>query len=216
MTTRIQYQQGDHVCALYSTREEQLSAAVEYVRSGLARGERCLWVCCEHTPDDFRAALDAAGIAVAAEESRGALVLLTKHEGHLSGGYFDPDKMIHMLHTAVREALDLGFSGLCAGGDMSWLLDEAEGSERVAEYEARLNAFYPSSKSLGLCLYNRHRLPTAALDHSLATHPYVRVGSNLLMNNPFYEPHEQAMLRTADGGAFPRKDAWFQSELAGL
>jgi len=31
---RIQYQQGDHVCTLYSTRDEQLSAAIEYLRGG--------------------------------------------------------------------------------------------------------------------------------------------------------------------------------------
>src|SRR5689334_5937658 len=74
--------------------------------------------------------------------------------------------MIHMLHAAVKDALDAGFAGLCAAGDMSWLLDEADGSERIAEYEARLNEFYPSSRALGLCLYNRNRLPAATLDHA--------------------------------------------------
>ncbi len=40
----------------------------------------------------------------------------------------DPDKMITMLYGAVKDALDAGFAGLCAAGDMSWLPDEAEGS----------------------------------------------------------------------------------------
>jgi len=44
-TPRIVYQQGDHVCTLFSSREEQLTAAIEYVRGGLERGERCLYVC---------------------------------------------------------------------------------------------------------------------------------------------------------------------------
>jgi len=60
----MQYQQGDHVCTLYSTRDEQLHAAIDYLRGGLARGERCLYVCCEHTPDEFRAGLRDAGIDV--------------------------------------------------------------------------------------------------------------------------------------------------------
>ena len=137
---------------LYSTRDEQLAAAIEYIRGGLDRGERCLYVVGEHTPDEFRTGLRAAGIDVDAEEARGALILLTKHEGHLKGGYFEPDKMITMLHAAVKDALDNGFAGLCAAGDMSWLLDEADGSHRIAEYEARLNEFYPSSCALGLCL----------------------------------------------------------------
>jgi hypothetical protein len=207
---RIQFRQGDHVCMLYSTRDEQLACAIDYIRGGLARGERCLYVCCEHTPDEFRAGLRNAGIDVEAEESRGALLLLTKHDGHLKGGCFDPDKMITMLHGAVKEALDAGFAGLCAAGDMSWLLDQAEGSERIAEYEARLNDFYPSSRALGLCLYNRNKLPAPALDHCLATHPHVRIEGNILLENPFYEHPARAASRISDGAALPGKLEWFR------
>lgn len=212
----MKYQQGDHVCMLYSTREEQMAAAVEYIRGGLSRGERCLYVVGEHTPDEFRDGLRQAGIDVEAEEARGALILITKHDGHLKGGYFCPDKMITMLHGAVKEALDAGFAGLCAAGDMSWLLDEAEGSHRIAEYEARLNEFYPSSRALGLCLYNRDKLPAPALDHGIATHPHVRVDRNILLDNPFYEAPAQAAARTSDGSAVPGKLEWLKMTIAGL
>jgi hypothetical protein len=216
ISPRIQYRQGDHVCTLYSNRDEQLEAAVEYIRGGLARGERCLYVVCEHSPDEFRDGLRASGIDVDAEEARGALLLLTKREGHLKGGCFDPDAMITMLHAAVKDALDAGFAGLCAAGDMSWLLDEADGSERIAEYEARLNAFYPSSSALGLCLYNRNRLPAATLDHGLATHPHVRMDGNILLENPFYEAPEHAAARRADGSAIRAKLGWLKSSVAAL
>ena len=212
----MKYQQGDHVCTLYSNRDEQLAAAIDYLRAGLARGERCLYVCCEHTPDEFRAGLRAAGIDVEAEEARGALLLLTKHDGHLNGGSFDPDKMISMLHAAVKDALDAGFTGLCAAGDMSWLLDEANGSERIAEYEARLNEFYPSQKALGLCLYNRSKLPPATLDHGLATHPHVRIAGNVVLQNPFYEEPYLAVKRVAHSRALPVKLSWFDRVRAAL
>jgi len=127
---RMVYQQGDHVCTLYSTPEEQLQAALEYIRGGLARGERCLYVVCEHESDEFREALRRGGIDVDAEEKRGALLLLTKHDGHLKGGTFDPDRMISMLTTAVNDALSAGFAGLCAAGDMSWLLTRRPGRKR--------------------------------------------------------------------------------------
>lgn len=216
MTTspRAQYRQGDHVCTLYSNRDEQLATAVDYLKGGLSRGEQCLYVCCEHTPDEFREGLRAAGIDVDAEEARGALLLLTKHEGHLKGGSFDPDKMITMLDGAVRDALDAGFAGLCAAGDMSWLLDEADGSHRIAEYEARLNAFYPSSRALGLCQYNRTKLPAATLDHSLATHPHVRIDGNILLDNPFYEEPESAAKRRTDGSALAEKLEWLKNAIA--
>jgi len=201
---------------LYSNRDEQLAAAIEYIQGGLSRGERCLYVVGEHTIDEFRDGLRKAGIDVEAEEARGALLLITKHEGHLKGGYFEPNKMITMLHEAVASSLDAGFAGLCAAGDMSWLLDEAEGSERIAEYEARLNEFYPSSRALGLCLYNRNRLPAATLDHGLATHRHVRVDGNILLDNPFYEPVDEARSRKSDGSALRGKLEWLKSAVASL
>jgi hypothetical protein len=194
---RIVYHQGDHICTLFTTPEEQLAAAVECISAGLGRGERCLYVCCEHGIPEFRAALRQAGIDVAAEEKRGALVLLSKHDGHLQGGSFDPDRMISLLHRAVEDSLADGFAGLCAAGDMSWLLDEASGSERVAEYEARLNHFYQTHRALGLCQYNRNKLPDAALDHGIATHPYIRMEGPILLENPYYESPKQAAKRKA-------------------
>ena len=194
---RVVYQQGDHVCTLFSSPEEQLSAATDYIQQGLARNERCLYVCGEQTPDEFRAALETAGIDVAREESRGALVLLTKETGHLNGGSFSASRMISMLKGAVESALADGFEGLCAAGDMTWLLDEAPGSDEVVEYEALLNHFYRSNRALGLCQYNRRRLPTAILDHGMATHPTVRITGKFLLTNPFYELPEIARDRRA-------------------
>ena len=202
---RLSYHEGDHVCTLFASPEEQLQAAVEYIRGGLSRGERCLWVSCERPVGEFRASLNEAGIDVKAEEARGALVVLTKHEGHLKGGSFDPDRMIAMLHQAVKDSLDAGFTGLCAGGDMTWLLDQAPGSDRLAEYEARLNHFYQSNHALGLCTYNVRTMPPAILDDCLATHPTVRVDESILMENPFYELPEQAVSRIARPRDIDRK-----------
>ncbi|HZQ18792.1 MAG TPA: MEDS domain-containing protein [Terriglobales bacterium] len=194
---RLSYHQGDHVCTLFTTHEEQLQAAAEYIRGGLSRGERCLYVCCERELNEFRAALKQADIDVEHEEARGALVLLTKHDGHLKGGTFDPDLMIEMLAAAVKDTLAQGFKGLCAAGDMNWLLDNAPGSEKLAEYEARLNRFYESNRALGLCLYNLGTMPPNAIDDCLATHPFVRIEGPILLENPFYELPEKAMTRVA-------------------
>ena len=195
---RFVYQQGDHVCTLFSSPHEQLAAATDYIKQGLERGERCLYVCGEQTPQEFRAALHRAGIDVDIEEGRGALILLTKETGHLKGGSFSASRMISMLSAAVKDALGEGFAGLCAAGDMTWLLDEAPGSDEIAEYEALLNHFYKTNRALGLCQYNRRRLPAAILDHGIATHPTIRIAGPILLTNPFYELPEIAMARAAN------------------
>jgi hypothetical protein len=207
---RYVYQPGDHICTLYRSPEEQLRAAIEYIREGLERGERCLYICVEHDVATFRRALNVAGIDVLFEEARGAFVLRTKHDGHLKGGAFDPNAMIAMLEDAVQDALDDGFNGLCVGGDMTWLLDEAPGSEKIAEYEAALNHFFHSHRALGLCQYHR-TMPATVLDHCLATHPFVRIDGPTLLMNPFYEMPERAALRRAQPEDIERKLRHFET-----
>lgn len=201
---RLVYQQGDHICTIYSSPEEQLSAAIEYVKAGLERGERCLYVCGEHAPDQFRSALQAAGVDVVAEEKRGALILITKHEGHLEGGSFSPDRMIRKLDQAVNDALAAGFKGLAAAGDMNWVLEQAAGTESLAEYESRLNDFYAKSHALGLCQYSA-QLPKEFLDHCIATHPLIRMDGPVAFENPFYEPPQLAIGRRAEPRHVRRK-----------
>ncbi|HEY1937016.1 MAG TPA: MEDS domain-containing protein [Candidatus Angelobacter sp.] len=189
------YQQGDHICTLYASPEEQLQAAVEYIKAGLARGEQCLYVCGEHTPDELRMALDAAGVKVKEEEARAALSLVTKAEAHLKDGRFNASNMISFLHQAVQDALGAGFNGLCAAGDMKWVMDGAPGTEELAEYESCLNDFYASSRALGLCQYNRKSLPPEFLDHCIATHKFVRIEGPIALQNPFYEEPNRAIGR---------------------
>jgi len=198
---RIVYQQGDHVCTMFSSPEEQIAAAIEYINGGLERGERCLYVCGEQTPDEFRVELRRAGIEVEREEKRGALILITKREGHLKGGSFGAAKMIEMLRGAVKDALDAGFAGLCAAGDMNWLLDDAPGSHEILAYEALLNHFFgdPTNKALGLCQYNRNTLPAKILDTCMATHKHIRITDPMIVENPFYELPELAMSHGRDG-----------------
>jgi hypothetical protein len=197
--SQARYRYGDHVCTLYGSRAEQLGAAIEFVRGGLAGGERCLYVCCEQTPDEFREELRRAGIDADAEEARNALELITKHEGHLEGGAFDAARMIEMLAAALSEALATGFNGLRGAGDMTWLLDRAPGSHELLAYEALLNYFCANRPVILLCQYSREKLPPKILESCLATHPQVRVEAPRLLRNPFYEEPEQAMLRSRDG-----------------
>ena len=197
MGPRVSYQQGDHICGFYIPRANNWSPAIEFIKAGLARCERCVYICCEHDVPQLRAALRKAGVHVDTEEQRTALILVSKDQGHLAGGTFDPGRMIDLLRHGVEDALAAGFEGLCAAGDMNWLLDGAPGSEQLVEYEARLNDFFRSHRALGLCLYNRRTLPPDVLDHGLATHEYVRVDGPLLVSNPFYELPEQAMWRQA-------------------
>lgn len=202
---RANYRSGDHACTLFTSREEQINTAVDFIRGGLARGERCLYVCCEQTPEEFREELRRGGVDVDTEEARGALELITKAEGHLKGGGFDAARMIEMLGAALSDALATGFTGLRGAGDMTWLLDDAPGSHELLAYEALLNYFCANRPVVLLCQYSRAKLAPKILDSCLSTHPHIRIDATALVRNPFYESPERAMLQWRDGAGIDDK-----------
>jgi two-component system, sensor histidine kinase PdtaS len=73
---------------------------------------------------------------------------------------------------------------------MSWILEGAPGTDRVFEYEAMMNQFYPTSRAVGLCLYDRRLLDPATLGRALHTHPFVGM-SGEIFNNPDFDPANQ-------------------------
>lgn len=170
------YRQGDHICVTYETAAQQIAVAVEYVAEGLGRNERCLYAACSvEELDRFRQALNNRGIDARKAERAGSLLMLTKHAAHLQGGRFDSERMLRMLNEAVEAALNDGYIGLRTCGDMSWLLDEAPGSDQVMEYEAVLNEFFASVRGTGMCLYDRSRLPAALVTRAVQEHATVMV-----------------------------------------
>lgn len=194
------YQQGDHICTVYDTPDEQISVAAQYIADGLRDGERCLYVAQPHEAlNRFRGALTELGIDVPAAEADKSLLLMITGAAHLVDGRFDSERMLAMLNAAVEEALDAGFKGLRTCGDMSWLLDDAPGSEHVVEYEGLLNGFFPTVRALGMCQYDRARLPAGLIDCALSTHTSVVVDGTH-QHNPFFRvwPFDYGAVSDAD------------------
>jgi len=58
-------------------------------------------------------------------------------------GLFDPDGMIVLLRVETERALAEGYPALRVTGEMSWAPRGLPCSERLIEYEAKLNEFFP-------------------------------------------------------------------------
>jgi hypothetical protein len=69
---------------------------------------------------------------------------------------------------------------------MSWALCLQNGAERVIEYEALLRSLFSSARAIGLCLYDRNRMPAGVIDGALPTHPVVHSRA-VFTTNPFYD-----------------------------
>lgn len=178
---------GDHLCCIYETEEEHRALLTPFLRQGLERNEKVLYAVDARTPEMILDYLRKDGLAVEPFIKSGQLCFLSIEDAYLRGGAFDPDEMIRFLESETRRALEDGYSALRASGETTWALKGLPGSERLIEYEAKLNHFFPKSKCLALCQYDRRCFAPDKLLQIVHTHPLVIVGTEIF-DNFYYVP----------------------------
>ena len=200
---------GDHYCGIYRTDEDHRAIIIDFVRQGVARGEKMFYLVNMQTAEQLKATLAAAGLEVEALIDNGQLVILTAKEAYLRDGQFDPHKMIQLLREETAKALAEGYTALRATGEMTWALAGEPGSERLVEYESLLNHFFPDSKCYAVCQYDRRRFDAEMLLDILHTHPQVLYGKEGFDNKDMYfVPPEAFMERDRQSATL---DTWLKN-----
>ncbi len=178
---------GDHLCCLYETEDERRALLTPYLRQGLERGEKVLYIVDAHTIEVVQGYLRDDGLEVEPYQASGQLSILTVDDAYMREGIFDADGMIALLRSETDRALAEGYAAQRVTSEMTWVLRGLPGSERFIEYESKLNTFLPGSRCQAICQYDRRRFDPAVLLDVLATHPIIAVGTDLY-DNFYYIP----------------------------
>jgi len=193
----VELKRGSHLCSIYRDKDEQLSVIIPFLKGGLRRNERCIYIVDENTKEDISRILQGGGYDLEKGLARtGQLQFFTKEDSYLKDGNFDPDKVINLLKLAQEDALENGYDGLRVTGEMTWVLTRLPGTEKLIEYESKLNYFLPSSSTSALCQYNEKKHSEAILAGVLLTHPKV-VLYGKVYDNPYYS-HPDVFLAKKD------------------
>jgi signal transduction histidine kinase len=184
----------DHLCSIYESPEEHYAVAIPFIRIGLDRGEKCIYIADDGMVGDVCEAMQSDGIDVDRAISSNALVLKTKEEAYLEHGSFHPDWMSTFWKEATQLAISEGFSGLRATGEtewvQKWVLREDDGLERWMEYECRLAHTVAENNCSALCQYNRRLFPPELILDVIRTHPVVVSGGSVCRNLYYVPPDE--------------------------
>jgi hypothetical protein len=177
-----------HLCFPYESEDEKRTTLVAFVRDGLARRERCVYIGTPADQSELRQALEAAGVRAAGALERGALVLKTQAETYLRSGRFDPEDAVRVLEELVESALADGYAGLRGTGEASAPVSD-ELWPLVLRYESLVNERLGRSPFVGLCrLPASQDRPERAQD-LLRMHPHALLRGEVCAN-PFYERPE--------------------------
>jgi len=177
---------GDHICAIYATTAELASEVARFLADGLRKGERCWYVASGPEIGAIRSALKTIKVDVTAETSREALKLISGNGAYIVHGEFNPEVTLKIFNDAIEQAYTDGFTGFRAAADMSWALECENGLVQLLTYEALLRSLFANCRAIGMCLYDRQRMPLEVINGALALHP-IGGQNGEYRSNPFYQ-----------------------------
>ncbi|MXV62053.1 histidine kinase [Natronorubrum sp. JWXQ-INN-674] len=182
---------NDHFALIYESQAEQFAAAVPFIRQGLERNERCLYITHHNTRTAVLAAMRDGGIDVDAALESGQLSIHDEDETYLRNGTFDAEETLDFLGGAIEEATEEGpYDALRVTGEMSGVLREDPEGEELIRCEAKANYLFDEVDGIALCQYDRRRFPSEVIRDVISTHPLL-IHDDRVSHNVYYTPPEE-------------------------
>ncbi|ATX79568.1 MEDS: MEthanogen/methylotroph, DcmR Sensory domain [Mariprofundus aestuarium] len=181
---------GTHMCLIYSSEEERREVVSQFLDSGLTGGEQVGYFADEMTPDEVREWLASIDLDLEDQEKRGQFICTKALDIYCPKGEFEPDDMIHTLKTSYSSSQDDGYPGLRVSGEMSWALRGVPGSDRLMEYEAKVNIAFRTHPVIAICQYDARKFDGSMILDVLRVHPMMVVRGRVVRNPYYIQPEE--------------------------
>src|ERR1700681_1119754 len=183
----------EHLCFVYETQKQQFSAALPFMRAGLERGEKCLYIAKERKDSKaFVAAMRAQGLNADECIKKGSLTFVHSATDPQLKRIVNPSGMIRFLFRAVSEARASGFPALRIIGEMNWAMEVPNTAQFLIEFEAEVNNLFRENNCLAICQYNLKFFPPEVILGVLRTHPTAIYG-DVVSKNPYFVPPEELL-----------------------
>lgn len=175
-----------HQCLIYSGAPSQkLQLLATIIQRKLDEGYRCLYLNSAPMVAGMRSTLAAMDIDVASEIENQRLILSS--EPVSVEGEFSSKNMLDKLENSLDQAIEDGYKGLWASGDITWEFGPGKDFAKLLEYELGLEELFGRRAELcGICQYHQDTLPKDALRQSLMVHPGIVINETLTRINPHY------------------------------
>jgi signal transduction histidine kinase len=201
---------GTHACLPYVSAHEHRSIVAIFLREGLRRGERCVYVSEAPAREAVSAQLAELGTPVARARAQGALVMLDVDDIYPREVDFDPDRQIQLLGSLIDAARAEGFNGFRGVGEAprEGFPNLSHGS--MLRYEAAASDLLRAKRALGLCVYDRRSTDADTMVSILRCHPQAILAGRVC-GNPFCDPPAYLLGRVGED----RKLDWMINQILG-
>jgi hypothetical protein len=176
-----------HVCAFFSSREDEYDLLLPFIPEGLGAGDRAIHILDEGHRGERMRRLREGGINTDVTLQSGLLEMRSWENAYLRGARFDQNRIIDLLRELGSMAGRQGSGATRLWANMEWAVPDFTGTHDIIEYESRLNDVLPSYNMATVCTYDLTKFSASLIMDVLRTHPQAIVGGTL-QENPFYIP----------------------------
>jgi len=181
----------NHVCAFFTTIDEEHRVLGSFYKDGLLRGERAAHIVDPENRAEHLKRLAEAGIHVQEMTDTGRLEVLPWTDAYVRDRRFDQDAMLATVEQLIRSGAAAGYAlTRLVGHHMDWLFLDKPATYNLVEYEARLNHLLSKYTDPVICNYDPSKFGAHVAMDIIRTHPLVIIGG-LLRENPFFVPPDQ-------------------------
>lgn len=178
-----------HICAFFSSEDEEYRVLLPFVREGFECGDKAVHIISPDDHNDHLARLVSAGIDTTTAQESGQLEIKGNREAYLRDGTFDQDRMLATFEQLMSGNADEAFPLSRILCRMDWPVEDQSRFADVIEFESRVNDLWSRHDDVVICTYPIGRCGGSAIIDILRTHPLVILGG-ILQHNPFFTPPE--------------------------
>jgi hypothetical protein len=154
MAQRLQtIEQGNHIIAVYPSKDEKFNEAFAFLKEGLQRNEVVVLTTTDLPKPEIRARMESDwGVNVVELETRGDIIIRTTEELYFPDGVPNIQRTIALWSTLVENSLSKGKRGIRVFGDMTAFFRHGFTKELI-DYESCLEQKF-NFPAIGICAYD--------------------------------------------------------------
>jgi MEDS: MEthanogen/methylotroph, DcmR Sensory domain len=147
-------EQGNHIIAVYPSKEEKFNEAFAFLKDGLQRNEVIVLTTTDLSKEEIRARMGNEWKVnnLVELESRGDIIIRTTEEVYFPDGVPNIQRTMALWSTLVENCLSKGKRGMRVFGDMTAFFKNGFTKE-LLEYESCLEQRF-NFPAIGICAYD--------------------------------------------------------------
>jgi ABC-type transporter Mla MlaB component len=161
---------GEHACCHFAQADDRERLAVAFVRDGLHRGDKVVYLFDGDDAAALMARLKRLDPAFEPAMASGQFEIRRARDAYIPDGCFEADRMLAMLREEHDRAHAEGYSGLSITGEMPDVISELPGGEQLRAYEARIGDDIDAPSYSVLSQYDHARFGPGLLSDVVEAH----------------------------------------------